>query len=417
MTESLVASSQVSRKPSMRALLKQADFRTLWMAQTVSWSGDHFTFLALMIVINQISGSASAIATMMLIMTIPRLLFGMAAGVFVDRWNRQRLMVVSDLTRCLLSLGLIVAATQERLWLLYPLAFLMSSVGVFFVPARSAVMKTIVPADDLLQANILMQTTYTITLVLGPALAGLTIGMFGTTPAFALDAVTFLVSASLVVTMSIPHLVRNRTVQGRAMAFWGEFAEGLAFVATSRTVIGLLIVLTVLSLGLGAVNALFVPLLMNILHVGAAELGIADSAQGLGMVAGGLLAAVIAARLRYNVIIGGGLILASFIIIAIGLAPTYTVVLLLLLVVGLVITPIEAAIPALMQRCVPLETMGRVGGMMNTSQSVATLLSMGVAAALADAVGPRLIFVGAGVIGVLAGILGILTLTDESHAE
>lgn len=394
-------------KPGMLALLKQRNFRTLWAAQTVSWSGDHFSFLALMILVNQITASTSAVALLMITFTLPRLVFGMAAGVLVDRWDRKRVMVISDALRGVLTLSLIWFARAEHIWLIYPLAFLISSVGVFFIPARGAMMKTILSDDELLPANILMQTTFTLTVVLGPALAGVTIGAFGPAPAFLINGLTFFASSALVSTLAVGHFVRSGEAATQQSEFARELREGLAYVASSRTISGLLLVLTVVSLATGAINALFVPFLMNVLGVGATHLGIADSAQGLGMIAGGIMAAALAARLRANVMIAGGLVLASVLIAAIGMAPSYMVVLLLLALLGLVVMPVEAAIPALTQRIVPLDKIGRVGGTMNTSQSVATLLAMGVAGALADIVGVRLIFVAAGAIGVVAGLVAV----------
>ncbi len=402
-----------ARQGPTLALLRNTNFRTLWLAQSVSWTGDHFTFLALMIVLNQLTGSASAIALLMIVFTLPRLVFGILAGVFVDRWNRQRLMVITDAVRGLLSLGFILVASRERVWLIYPLAFVVSSLGVFFMPARSAIMKTILPQEDLLQGNILMQTTFTLTLVIGPALAGITIGLWGTTAAFSFDAVTFLVSAALVATMVVPHLIGSGGDRPAADAFWGDLREGLGFVKGSRAVTGVLVVLTVVSLATGAVNALFAPFLMNVLHVGASELGIADSAQGLGMIIGGMLAAAVAARLRMNVLISAGILVAGLAIIIIGLAPNYLTVLVTLAFLGLILTPLQAGLSALMQKIVPLEKMGRVSGAFNTSQSVATLISMGAAGVLADVVGARLVFVASGVVAVASALVAISAIRDE----
>ncbi len=417
MTDTESTAPSAAKNTAILSLLKRRDFRTLWLAQAVSWSGDHFTYLALMIVINKATGSAAAIALLMIVMTVPSLLFGMLAGVLVDRWDRKQVMVVSDVARGVLTLALIWAATPEHIWMIYPLAFVMASVGVFFGPARGAVMKTILAPDELLPANILMQVTFRVTLVVGPALAGVMIGVFGPAPAFAFDGITFLMASALVATMVVARLVRSdsESLSGRS-AFWHDFREGLAFIGASPTISGLLLVMTVISLATGAINALFVPFMMNVLNVGATAIGLADSAQGVGLIGGALVAAAVQ-RLRPNLIIAGGLILASIVIIAIGLAPTFYVVLVLMLLIGLVIGPIEATIPALMQKIVPLDKMGRVGGTMNTSQSVATLASMGIAGVLADAVGIRLIFVVAGAIGILAGIIAISAIREESPAQ
>lgn len=406
------AAAPPARQAGALALLQQGRFRTLWLAQTVSWLGDHFGFLALMIVVNDYTRSAGAVALVMITVTLPRLLFGLPAGVLVDRWDRQRVMVAADGLRAVLTLGIIALLATGQIWLMYPLVFLTSALGVFFLPARNAVMKTILTKEELLPANILMQTTFALTLALGPALAGLMIGRWGAGVSFGFDALTFAVSSVLVATMLIPRSAADNG-GGAQSSFGREFREGLRFVAASRTISGLLIVLTAVSLGLGAVNALFVPLLINVLGAGATQLGLVDSAQGAGMIVGGIAATAVASRLKANHLISSGLAIIGMMVIGVGLAPDYRVVMGMALIVGLVISPLEGAIPALMQKVVPLDKMGRVGGAMNTSQSVASLASMGIGGIMADIAGPRAVFVGVGLVVLAAALLAIWAIREE----
>ena len=407
---------QAKRKPAMLDLLKQPNYRKLWLGQAISQCGDQFTFLALIIVMTQLTGSASAVGVLLMVMTIPRFLLGMAAGVFVDRWDRKRLLVFSDTIRGIFSLCLILVVTKERVWMVYPIAFIVSTVGVFSMPARNAVMKQILKPEELVPANILSQTTVTITMVIGSVLAGVIVGVFGAAPAFAFDALTFFASAALVAMMTIEHIARTVAKGQRGSVFWSELKDGLAFVATSRIVMGLLLVLTVFGLASGAANALFAPFLLNTLNATPAQVGVVNAAQGLGMILGGLLAAVFVARLRPNWVIAGGLAAFGVCLVLISMAHSYLIVLVLLFIIGVVSTPLSATLAALMQKMVPLEKMGRVAGTMNTSQSVANLLAMGSAGILADAIGQRLVIIGAGLIAIVSGLAAIPAIGDEPAA-
>ena len=123
---------------SIRAILGFDGMRRLWVAQGISDVGDAFTSLGLLLVVNQLTGSTAALALMAIVLAVPQVVFGVIAGAWVDRLDRRRLMIASDLVRAVLVLGFVVAASGDRLWLLYLLAFAQASVGTFFTPARTA---------------------------------------------------------------------------------------------------------------------------------------------------------------------------------------------------------------------------------------------------------------------------------------
>src|ERR1051326_2478420 len=94
-------------KGALRALLAGRNFRNLWLGQLISQLGDGVTNLTVLIVINKLTGSTVAIATMAIAIAVPQLVFGLISGVYVDRWDRRRTMIVSDLVRGLAVLGFI----------------------------------------------------------------------------------------------------------------------------------------------------------------------------------------------------------------------------------------------------------------------------------------------------------------------
>src|SRR5215212_11613152 len=102
----------------VREMLKFRDFRLLWLGQIISDFGDGLTTLALFILVNQLTGSTAALATMAIVLAIPQVTFGLLAGVYVDRWDRKRIMILSDLLRGGMVLGFIGAVASGQIWLL-----------------------------------------------------------------------------------------------------------------------------------------------------------------------------------------------------------------------------------------------------------------------------------------------------------
>ena len=139
----------VQQNVGVRAVLAIPDFRRLWLGQAISQIGDGLTSLALLIMINRLSGSTTALATMMIVIAVPQLVFGLISGVFVDRWDRKKIMIVSDLLRGALVLGFVLVRRPEDFWIFYVLGFLQAAVGTLFDPAKSAAIPNIVAPEML----------------------------------------------------------------------------------------------------------------------------------------------------------------------------------------------------------------------------------------------------------------------------
>lgn len=399
-----------SSNKSMKAVLANTNFRQLWIGQTISQVGDGITNLALLITINNLTGSTTALAVMMIVIAVPQLIFGLISGVFVDRWDRKRIMIVSDILRGALVLGFLLVRRPEDVWIFYVLGFLQAVVGTFFGPAKTAMIPTIVERDTLLAANALSQTTQVITGVIGSGLAGVLVGLTGSAwPAFTLDALTFFVSAIFIARIAAPKSAAEQTAGGVRDTF-SQLAEGLKFLFGRRVLAGVLTTFGVSMLGLGAVNVLIVPFLTNDLRVPTEAMGFIEAAQVIGMVLGSALVAALASRLKANQIIAGGIMLVGLFVGLFGASPAVWACLLALFFVGLSLTPVQAAAATLLQEHVPNEIRGRASAAMNTMITLASLISMGSAGLLGDALGVRQVFYLAGAITVLAGVLAALLI-------
>ena len=168
-----------------RRLFRNNSFLALWLGQTVSFVGDYFYWLAIPIMVDKLTGSSLQVGLSVMFSALPMLVLGPVAGVFVDRWDRKRTMIVADLLRAGLVLLCLLVRTPDQVWIYYIVGFLMSCVSRFFFPSQNAVLPLIVPdRDDLLAANGLMQIVQTLGLLIGPTLAGFSIGIWGEQVAF-----------------------------------------------------------------------------------------------------------------------------------------------------------------------------------------------------------------------------------------
>ncbi|MEZ4711419.1 MAG: MFS transporter [Caldilineaceae bacterium] len=418
---SMDAGAAKTREVSVRDLLRITNFRWLWLGQLISDFGDAITQLTLVLLINRVTGgSTSAIANLLIALALPHATVGLVAGVFVDRWDRKRVMIVSDLLRGILVLAFILVGVHtdggdNRLWLLYTIAFLLSAVGVFFTPARSAIIPNVVPQEGLLAANTLSQTSMVGVRVVGTAAAGVLVGVLGVFgPAFVIDAITYFVSMLLISRIALAPKAERlekvaepvaRSGAAETRAILREMRSGFTLIAGSRILVGTLVAIAVTMLGLGAVNVLMAPMVVNDLSVSETWFGAIEFAQVAGMVLSGALVTVLAARLKPTHIVSAGLMGLA---LGVGLLATIQTVwhlFPLLFFVGLLVTPTNSAISTLIQTEVQDEARGRISAAAGAIVQVASLLSMFAAGGLAALIGVRMVFVVGGLITLLAGML------------
>ena len=397
------------RPMGARDVLRLRDFRTLWLAQLISDAGDGLTATALLLLVNHLTGSTAAIAAMAIALAVPPLTIGLVAGTYADRWDRRRIMLASDLSRAALVLGFVVVATVEQLPILYGLAFLQAAVGTFFNPAKGAIMPRVVPAEGLMAANSVSQATRVIASVAGTSIAGAMIGLAGVYwPAFVLDAASFL--ASFLLVSRLPAAFGTIPTGATAAIATGvreSLAIGLRVVGHSRVLWVTIACLSVAMLGLGAVNVLFVPLLINVLQESPAWFGPLEAAQTVSMVLAAGIVATLAARISEVRIIVIACIGVGVIIVLMGQVSAVWQLMILLFLVGWLVTPFQAAVVTILQTRSEDATRGRVMSVLNAAMSGTSVLSMAAAGLLADRLGVPTAFIIGGALCVLAGVLGM----------
>lgn len=392
-----------------RDLLKIRDFRFLWLGQIVSNFGDALTHLTLVLFINRVTGGdAQAIAWLLIALALPTAVLGLIAGVFVDRWNRKQVMIISDGLRAVLTLGFVIAAVSEQLWLIYLLAFLHATVSSFFAPARSAVIPRVVPKEGLLAANSLSQMSVVLFRVLGTAVAGLLVGTLETfSTAFILDALTFAISALLISRI----IAQTQTAESQAPAsvnvIFDQLREGISLIMGSRTLIGVIMAGGVAMLGIGALNVLLAPMIVNDLGLPETWFGAIEFAQVAAMILSGAMVTALAAKFKPTALTSGGLFFSGLLIFPLAFVSQIWQIFPILFALGLLATPLNAGISTLVQTAVANEHLGRIGSALNAVIQTASLISMFLAGTLAALVGVRSVFLISGLIVCLSGLVAV----------
>ena len=387
-------------------VLRNGRFARLWLGQVISAVGDYFYFLAVPILINRLTGSTAAIGLAMILgFALPQLLFGLPAGVLVDRWDRRRVMIVTDVARAALVLGGLLVHNAQTIWLLYVVGFMVSVASRLFFPARSALIPLLVKEDELLAANGLSQLTETASLLIGPALAGFMIAWQGEGVAFVADSISFLISAAAVWSIGAVKTESRQAAEQTLGALWNELRDGLRFLFSQPVLRGIVLSLSVVHLGIGAINVLWVPLLSRNYGVGPEGIGIVDSLQGVGMALGSLTVGWLAARFTKVSIGTAGLVLIGLMLSLTGVAPSFVFIIGFTFVLGLALAPVEATLTTLMQLGTPDRTRGRVSSAFGTFGSLAGILSMAAAGGAAEWFGISTVYLACGALVSFSGIL------------
>ena len=171
------------------------NFRLLYIGQTISQLGDWFNAVAVYALLLDLTGSATAVAWMMIVQFLPVAIFGPMAGVLVDRVNRRRLMIVTDLLRGGLVLTLLFIRRPDQVWIAYVVMTVAVGAQAFFEPARTATIPNVTTAEELLPANALSSATWAAMLALGASIGGLVTAVAGRNVAFVVNALSFFASA------------------------------------------------------------------------------------------------------------------------------------------------------------------------------------------------------------------------------
>ena len=418
-----------------RSPLASRDFRLLWVGEAVSALGDQFALIALPWLALILTGSALALGTVLAVMAVPRAILMVVGGAYVDRLSPRRVMFLSNLVRlvAVTVLGAIVLAGAAELWMLYVFALVFGVADAFFYPAQTAIVPELVDGSQLQQANGITQGTTQASVLLGPALAGLTIaaisaseanpGVIGVGIALLADAGTFLVS---LVTLL---LIRPReAAPAESGSIVQQVRDGIRFVMNMPSLLTVMVVSMALNLLIvGPIDVGIPVLAYSRLPEGAAAFGLMFSAFGGGSLIG-LVAATVLPQIRpdrFAPVVFGIVALAGLGVAALAFAQSLIVAIAVSVVIGVTLGYTNVSFMTWIQRRIPRELMGRVMGLLMFSSMSLVPVSIAVTGVLVQiSLESVLIIAGLGM-SVLTLVpllsrdvrrIGLLPVIDETHA-
>ena len=272
--------------PYIRILRENRNFRLLYIGQTISQLGDWFNAVAVYALLLDLTGSATAVAWMMITQLLPIAIVGPIAGVVVDRVDRRRLMIAADVLRGCLILGLLLVRRADQVWIAYAATALTVAAQGFFEPARTATIPSITSPQDLLPANALSSATWSVMLAVGASAGGAVTALFGRNVAFVINAASFFWSALFILQTKYDSRPSPREQPAGLAAMTGvaDLVDGIRYIRRERHVAALMCVKAGWGLAGGVLLllAVFGQRVFPIAGGAAAGIGVLYGARGIG---------------------------------------------------------------------------------------------------------------------------------------
>ena len=383
MTASAVATP--TKPPSPYAIFRNRSFTLLWTGQLISTMGSALTSLAASIYVYRVTGSAASVGLMLMATAAPTLLIGLVAGVYVDRLDRKRIMIATDIIRAVLVLSIPFLVPLNIAWL-YILVALSASVGQFYDPAHESVLPEVASEQELAAANSMMAISTFGSTAIGFAASGLIASAADIKWAFYLDALSFLLSGLCILLIRFkPFRVEGKT---NVTVVLRNLKIGVRFLFDTPILRSLFYVLIPVIISFGLITGLLLPFAFRALGANEFQYGIQEGMTSLGFVAGSLLMAGAFDRMRegpWLAISWLGMGLAGIAYSFVGSIPLAIVI---VTISGFMNAPSSIARRVIIQRNTPRDMRGRVNSAFFVTRDVMFLIGM-AAIGLADVIIPQ----------------------------
>jgi MFS transporter, DHA3 family, macrolide efflux protein len=385
-------------------IFRKRDFRYLWTAQLVSTIGSSLTDLAAAILVFRLTGSALNVGLVLIVTALPTLVFGLVAGVFVDRFDRKKILLASDLLRGLLVVAIPTAVDTFGLPGLYGIIFLAASVRQFFDPAWESVLPEIASEEELAKANSFLSISSFGSTAVGFAAAGLLSSLEPDkiTIPFYIDAATFFISFLCVLAVKLPKQPEpESTTVGVVLS---NLRDGVRILWGIPVLRSLLIAGLPVFLSFGFWNVLLLPMAIKVLGGTEFEYGLQEGLTSIGFVVGALLMARYIDRLAEGAWMVLSMLGMGIFGVLYGLSPNIWVAIVMVMLTGFLNAPSGISRRTILQRNTPRAMRGRVFSAFFVSRDVVNLVGM-AGAGLADIFDVRLLIVLSSSVLIAAGFL------------
>lgn len=358
--------TEVKQNNGFTALLQYPDFIKVWFGRTISRFGDALDGIAFMWLMYKLTGSTMLMGTVMAVSAIPSM-FGMAAGVFVDRMDKKKVIVWTDLLRGISTgaIALLYILGYLQVWELYAFAFFNSVCEVFSSPARSSAMQVLVRKEHYLVSNSLSQGTGAAAEIAGMGIAAAIIGFWGIGIAILIDAVTFIIAAFTALIAKMETVVEDNGTLNFTK-FIKELMEGINIIRSNALLSTNIVLGCMINILLAPFNVLMPAYSDKILNAGEEGYGLMGAAFMIGIILGSLVAGQIGHRFKKYIVVIGGLMAFGFGVALLGVVTNLTLALVICTATGAFLPITSASGMAVVQTVTPKEKMGRVSATRNT---------------------------------------------------
>jgi hypothetical protein len=390
---------------SLSGLLREnRSYRYTWMGQVVSEVGDYFNNVAVLALVMEKSGSGMVVSGVFLSRAIPAVLAGPIAGVLLDRFDRRRIMIASDLIRAVVAAAFVFTVHQQRPWLLYLLSALLMFASPFFTAGRAAILPSIATKEEIHAANSLTQTTSWATLTAGTLLGGLGAAKLGYDAAFLLNALSFLFSAWCIWRIAWRAAAAPASARGSGMR---DFVDGLRYIGSVPLMVGIAMISFGWALGGGAAQVLFALFGEQVFHRGATGIGDIWGFAGIGLLLGGAIGHLVGRRAGfagYKRAVTVSYLLHGAAYMLFSRSGSFSAALLLMMLsrVGMAVTSVLNNSQLLQHTAAAYR--GRVFASMEALRNAVMIVSMAAAGIASQYAGPRTIALVAGAFGSITAL-------------
>jgi MFS family permease len=396
----------VLARPSFRRALQSRPFFLLWLSQLVSQSGDFVFEVALLWLVLETTGSVFAVGLVVAVTLVPGVVLGPFLGVYVDRWDRRTILIVTNVAEGLAvaSLSGLVLAHTVGLSTILVVVFILGTGAQLVRTTSNAMVPQVVGREDLAPANGLMTFSNSLNQIVGLSVGGVVVAVLGVTLPIEYDALSFFVAALIVAWVSRRYGRADDAAPLKGTRFSEELGEGIRFIRENRFMVELILLGAILNFFGNAVGALFAPYAKLVLQGGASTYGFLGAAVAVGSIVGAVIVGKLNTRRSSGkYLLGGGMAIGAM-IAALGFTMSIPVALAEVLVLGVVISITNIPLSVLIQAKVPGRLLGRVGAAFGSLVAIGGPAGAFFAGAFAGAttVGTVFIVSGAVFLGVIA---------------
>ena len=400
-------------------------FFTIWTGQALSLFGSALVQFSLIWWLTQKSGSATVLAIAVLVGMLPQIVIGPFAGALVDRWNRRIIMIVADATIAAFSLLLayLFATGTVQIWHIYAVMAVRALGGAFHFPAMAASTPLMVPNEQLTRINGLNQALQGVNSLAAPPIGALLLSILPTQGILLIDVGTALLAILPLLFIPIPQPQKHADLQlDTKPSLLQDVRAALTYIRSIPGFMAIIFMALFLNFLLVPTESLLPLLVTKHFGQGALELGLLQSATGVGIVAGGILLSVWGGFKKKIVTSVTGIIGLGVGVILIGLAPANLFMMAILgnVLLGLMLPIANGPIGALMQSIVRPDMQGRVMSLLNSGATAIAPLGLLIAGPFSDWMGIRVWFWAGGMLCVLIAFSAFfrpVIMNVESHNE